>query len=136
MNGALGYGFSSITVPVALLFYTNRTLIPALVLIELVINTYVLFINRKSIPNVLRRVAPILIGLTVGVGIGSYILFLVQPAWIKFITYFFLLPLILLQAAGIRKPIRAEKTIGVPFGVGLGTLYSVTRISVPLGSPL
>lgn len=131
VNGALGYGFSSITVPVALLFYTNRILNPALVLIELVINTYVLFINRKSIPNVFWRVAPILVGLAVGVGIGSYLLFLVQPAWIKFVTYFFLLPLILLQAAGIRKPIRAEKAIGVPFGVGLGTLYSVTTISGP-----
>jgi uncharacterized membrane protein YfcA len=131
VNGALGYGFSSITVPVALLFYTNRILNPALVLVELVINSYVLFINRASIPNIWRRVAPILIGLGVGIGIGSYILFLVQPAWIKFITYFFLLPLILLQAAGIRKPIRAEKTIAVPFGVGIGTLYSVTTISGP-----
>lgn len=131
VNGALGYGFSSITVPVALVFYTNRILNPALVLVELVINTYVLFVNRKSIPNVLWRVAPILGGLAVGVGIGSYLLFLVQPAWIKFVTYFFLLPLILLQAAGIRKPIRAEKVIAVPFGLGLGTLYSVTTISGP-----
>ena len=130
-NGALGYGFSSITVPVALLFFTNRILNPALVLIELVINAYVLFINRKSIPNVFWRVAPILGGLAVGVGVGSYLLFLVQPAWIKFVTYLFLLPLILLQAAGIRKPIRAEKAIGVPFGVGLGTLYSLTTISGP-----
>lgn len=131
INGALGYGFSSITVPVALVFYTNKILNPALVLIELVINAYVLFINRKSIPNIFWRVAPILIGLAVGVGIGSYILFLVQPAWVKFVTYIFLLPLILLQAAGIRKPIRAEKAIGVPFGVGLGTLYSLTTISGP-----
>lgn len=131
VNGALGYGFSSITVPVALVFYTNKILNPALVLIELVINAYVLFINRKSIPNIFWRVAPILIGLAVGVGIGSYILFLVQPAWVKFVTYIFLLPLILLQAAGIRKPIRAEKAIGVPFGVGLGTLYSLTTISGP-----
>ncbi len=131
VNGALGYGFSSITVPVALLFYTNRILNPALVLIELVINGYVLFINRGSIPNIWRRVAPILIGLVVGVGIGSYILFLVQPAWIKFVTYFFLLPLILLQAAGIRKPIQAEKAIAIPFGIGIGTLYSVTTISGP-----
>jgi uncharacterized membrane protein YfcA len=52
VNGALGYGFSSITVPVALLFYTNRILNPALVLVELVINGYVLFINRKSIPTI------------------------------------------------------------------------------------
>jgi uncharacterized membrane protein YfcA len=131
VNGALGYGFSSITVPVALLFYTNRILNPALVLVELVINGYVLFINRASIPNIWRRVAPILIGLVVGVAIGSYILSLVHPAWVKFVTYFFLLPLILLQAAGIRKPIQAEKTIAVPFGMGIGTLYSVTTISGP-----
>jgi uncharacterized membrane protein YfcA len=131
VNGALGYGFSSITVPVALLFYTNRILNPALVLIELVINGYVLFMNRNSIPNIWRRVVPILIGLVVGIGIGSYILFLVQPAWIKFVTYFFLLPLILLQAAGIRKPIQAEKAIAIPFGIGIGTLYSVTTISGP-----
>ena len=62
VNGALGYGFSSITVPVALLFYTNRILNPALVLVELVINGYVLFINRKGIPSIWWRVAPILIG--------------------------------------------------------------------------
>jgi uncharacterized protein len=131
VNGALGYGFSSITVPVALLFYTNRILNPALVLVELVINGYVLFINRQSIPNIWWRVAPILIGLVIGVAIGSYILSLVHPAWVKFVTYFFLLPLILLQAAGIRKPIRAEKTIAIPFGIGIGTLYSVTTISGP-----
>jgi hypothetical protein len=131
VNGALGYGFSSITVPVALLFYTNRILNPALVLVELVINGYVLFINRKSIPNIWWRVAPILIGLVIGVAIGSYILSLVHPAWVKFVTYFMLLPLILLQAAGIRKPIQAEKAIAIPFGVGIGTLYSVTTISGP-----
>ena len=131
VNGALGYGFSSITVPVALLFYTNRILNPALVLVEVVINGYVMFLNRKSVPHVWKRVMPILLGLLIGVGIGSYILFLVHPAWIKFVTYFILLPLILLQAAGIRKPIRAEKAIAVPFGMGIGTLYSVTTISGP-----
>jgi len=131
VNGALGYGFSSITVPVALLFYTNRILNPALVLVEFVINGYVLFINRKSILNIWWRVAPILIGLLIGVTIGSYILSLVHPAWVKFVTYFMLLPLILLQAAGIRKPVQAEKAIAIPFGMGIGTLYSVTTISGP-----
>jgi uncharacterized membrane protein YfcA len=106
---------------------------PALVLVELVIKGYVLFVNRKSIPTIRWRVVPILMGLVTGMGIGSYILFLVQPAWIKFVTYFLLLPLILLQATGIRKSIQAEKTIGVPFGVGIGTLYSMTTIS---GAPL
>src|SRR2546430_11479918 len=55
VNGALGYGFSSITVPVALLFYANRVLNPALVWVEVALNSYVLWVNRASIPHVWRR---------------------------------------------------------------------------------
>jgi uncharacterized membrane protein YfcA len=131
VNGSLGYGFSSITVPVALVFYTNRILNPALVLIEVVVNIYVLVINRASIPTVWKRVYPILIGLAPGVFIGSYLLSSIHPGWIKFFTYIFLLPLILVQAAGIRRPIRSEKALGIPFGSGIGFLYSVTTISGP-----
>jgi uncharacterized membrane protein YfcA len=129
INGALGYGFSSITVPIALLFFTNRLLNPAMVLIEVVLNIYVLFISRKSVPLVWRRVSPILWGLVVGV--GSLILSSAHPSWVKFFTYAVLLPLILIQAAGLRRPIRSERTIGVPFGAGVGILYSLTTISGP-----
>lgn len=131
INGALGYGFSSITVPIALLFYTNRLLNPAMVLVEVVLNSYVLFINRKSLPLVWKRVSPILIGLILGVVGGSHILFSANPGWIKFFTYAILLPLILLQAAGLRRPIHSEKAVGVPFGAGVGVLYSLTTISGP-----
>jgi uncharacterized protein len=131
VSGALGYGFSSLTVPVGLLFYANRVLNPALVLIEVFINLYVLVINRASVPAVWKRVYPILIGLLPGVAVGSYFLASVHPGWLKFATYAFLLPLILFQAAGIRRPISAEKLVGVPFGAGLGFLYSVTTISGP-----
>lgn len=131
VNGALGYGFSSLSVPVGLLFYTNRILNPALVLIEVFINLYVLFINRASVPAIWRRVYPILIGLLPGVAVGSYFLASIHPGWLKFATYALLLPLILVQAAGIRRPIRSERLIGIPFGAGLGFLYSVTTISGP-----
>src|SRR3981081_4646206 len=131
VNGALGYGFSSLTVPVALLFFTNRVLNPALVLIEVFVNLYVLFINRASVPAVWKRVYPILIGLLPGVAAGSYLIASIHPGWLKFATYAFLLPLILVQAAGIRRPIGPEKLLGVPFGSGLGFLYSVTTISGP-----
>ena len=55
VNGALGYGFSSITVPLALLFLTNRVLNPALVPIEVALNAYVLWVNRDCAG---RRLAP------------------------------------------------------------------------------
>src|SRR5258705_8356907 len=131
VNGALGYGFSSLTVPVALLFHTSRILNPALVLIEVFINLYVLFINRRSVRAVWQRVYPILIGLLPGVAVGSYVLASIQPGWLKFGTYALLLPLILVQAAGGRRPIHAEKLIGVPLGARLRFLYSVTTISPP-----
>jgi len=131
VNGALGYGFSSLTVPVALVFYTNRILNPAIVVIEVFINLYVLFINRDAVPAVWRRVLPILIGLLPGIGLGALLLASLQPGWIKFVTYAVILPLILVQAAGWRRPLRSDHVIGLPFGTGLGLLYSLTTISGP-----
>ena len=131
VNGALGYGFSSITVPLALLFLTNRVLNPALVPIEVALNAYVLWVNRASLPNVWRRALPIVIGLLPGVIVGTAIVSQVSPGWLKFWTFLVLLPLILLQAAGYRRPIKSERSVGLGFGVGVGVLYSVTTISGP-----
>ena len=131
VNGALGYGFSSLTVPVALLFYSNRILNPALVLVEVALNSYVLLVNWRSIRKIWKRVLPIVCGLIPGIIGGSYALSMAQPEWLKLITYLIVLPLILLQAAGVRRPIHAEHLIGVPFGAGVGVCYSVTTISGP-----
>lgn len=131
VNGALGYGFSSITMPIALLFLTNRVLNPAMVLIELVVNANTLFVNRGSVAHIWKRVAPILLGILPGVLVGSYFLFRISPEWVKLATYVALLPLILLQAGGIRRPIGRERAVGLPFGAGVGLLYSATTISGP-----
>src|SRR3954466_16137908 len=105
VNGALGYGFSSITVPLALLFMANRVLNPALVLIEVVLNAYVLWVNREAFGNVWRRLMPMIVGLLPGIIIGTAILSMVNSGWLRFATFVILLPLILLQAAGYRRPI-------------------------------
>jgi uncharacterized protein len=131
VNGALGYGFSSITVPLALLFLTNRVLNPALVLVEVVLNGYVLWVNRDALGAVRRRMLPIVAGLVPGVVIGTLVVTHVRPDWLKLGTFTLLLPLILLQAAGYRRPIRSERAIGFPFGTGVGLLYSLTTISGP-----
>jgi hypothetical protein len=87
VNGALGYGFSSLTVPLALLFYANRILNPAVVLIEVFVNFYVLFINRNGVPAIWKKVFPILIGLLPGIAVGALALASLQPGWIKLGTY-------------------------------------------------
>jgi len=131
VNGAIGYGFSSLTVPVALVFFTNRVLNPAVVLVEVAINFYVLIINREAIPAVWRRVFPILVGLLPGIVLGALVLAWLQPAWVKLVTYAVILPLILVQAAGWRRPMQSTWLVGLPFGGALGVLYSVTTISGP-----
>jgi len=131
VNGALGYGFSSITVPLALLFLSNRVLNPALIIIEVPLNAYVLWVNRASLGAVWRRVAPMIVGLVPGVLAGTFMLSSVSPDWLKLWTYLVLLPLILLQAAGFRRPIKSERSAGLLFGAGVGVLYSVTTISGP-----
>lgn len=131
VNGALGYGFSSLTVPLALLFLTHRTLTPALVLLEVVLNAYVLWVNRSALPQVWRRVLPVTIGLAPGVVVGTLIVSTVSSDWLKLWTYVVLLPLILIQTIGYRRPIQAERAAGLLFGGGVGLLYAVTTISGP-----
>jgi uncharacterized protein len=131
VNGALGYGFSSLTVPIALLFLPQKILSPALVVVELAINSFVVVQNRGSLAVVRWRALPIVVGLVPGILIGSYLLSSANPGLLKFWTYVVLLPLILLQAAGFRRPIHAEHAAGLPLGAGIGVLYSTTTISGP-----
>jgi uncharacterized membrane protein YfcA len=131
VNGALGYGYSSITVPISLLVVANRVLNPALVIVEVVVNVYALVIARRSIKRVWRQVAPVAFGILPGVLAGSLILAAISADWAKLVTYAVILPLILIQAAGVRWPIRRIRAVGVPFGSGVGLLYSLTTISGP-----
>jgi uncharacterized protein len=83
VNGAIGYGFSSLTVPLALVFYTNRVLNPAVVVIEVFLNFYVLFINLGGVPAVWKRVLPILIGMLPGIAAGASVLTSLEPGWVN-----------------------------------------------------
>jgi uncharacterized membrane protein YfcA len=131
VNGGLGYGFSSITVPVALLFQANRVLNPALVLIELFVNGLALIANRRSLRRVLPKMPFLLVGLAPGVVAGSLLLTHVDSGLLKVCTFSVLLPLILLQSAGLRRPIRHERLAAVPAGALFGALYGATTISGP-----
>lgn len=131
VNGALGYGFSSILVPLALLVVDNRVLTPALVLLEIVLNAYVLWVNRAGLPKIWRRAAFVVIGLAPGVAFGTAVLTRVDPAWLKLGTFAALLPLLLLQAVGYRRAIRAERPASLALGAGVGALYAITTISGP-----
>jgi len=132
VNGGLGYGYSSLSVPLAILVVANKIINPVYVLVEACMNTVMLaFAGKANIKTTFRRVLPIVLPVVPGVIVGSYLLSLVAPLWIRFVVYAAILPLILLQAAGFRKPIKKESAAGVPLGMGIGLLYSITTISGP-----
>ena len=131
VTGALGYGFSSITVPAALLVYTGRVLNPALVLVEAFMNGVALWTNRRSLRSVWPRMKPLLAGVVPGAIAGSLLLACTDSGRLKVFTFTVLLPLILLQSAGVRRPIRRERAAAIPAGVALGALYGATTISGP-----
>lgn len=131
VNGALGYGYSSLTVPLSLIMVTSRVLNPALVIVEVGVNLVNLFLGRGAIRRVWPRVKPLVLGLVPGVAIGALLLAQLSPGWVKLVVYGVMLPLILVQAAGVRWPIRRERAVAVPYGAGVGLLYSLTTISGP-----
>lgn len=132
VNGGLGYGYSSLSTPLALLVFVNKILNPAYVLLEAGINTFMLvLVGKKNIAATFRRTIPVIAALVPGVIVGSLILNAVAPLWIRFAVYAVILPLILLQAAGFRRPLKGEATAAVPLGLGVGLLYSITTISGP-----
>jgi uncharacterized membrane protein YfcA len=132
VNGGLGYGYSSLSTPLALLVFVNRIINPAYVLLEAGINTFMLFLSgKKNIAATYKRALPVILALVPGVIIGSLILNAVAPLWIRFTVYAVILPLILLQAAGFRRPLKGETRAAVPLGLGVGLLYSITTISGP-----
>jgi uncharacterized protein len=137
VNGAIGYGYSSISTPLALLVLVNKIVNPAYVLLEAMANTVMAVVSgKKNLQATFRRTLPIMLPVIPGAIIGSVILFELSSSapgvsWTKFIVYAAILPLILLQAAGLRKAIKRETHAGIPLGFGIGLIYSITTISGP-----
>src|SRR5215831_10306868 len=132
VNGGLGYGYSSMSIPLAILAFASRIVNPAYALVEAMLNTVMLGISgKKNITATTRRVAPIIIAIVPGVVVGSIALSYIAPIWVRFVVFTALLPLILLQLAGFRRVFKRERAASVPLGVGVGALYSLTTISGP-----
>lgn len=131
VNGAVGYGFSSIVTPIALLWYSNRVLNPALVTVELVVNITLLVRERRLLRTTWSRARPVITTLLPGVLLGTLGLTYLAINDVKFVVYAALLPLAAAQLWGFSRPIRNEARGGLVVGPGIGFLYALTTISGP-----
>ena len=131
VNGAVGYGFSSIVTPVAILWYSNKLLNPALVVVEVAVNVALLARERRFIRKTWSRARPVVSTLFPGVVLGTFGLAYLAVNDVKVIVYATLLPLVLLQLVGFYRPFKNEALGGRAVGPGIGFLYALTTISGP-----
>ena len=131
LNGMIGYGFTSTVTPIALLWVSNRVLNPALVLVELGVNSSLLVKERAEIRATWPRARGMLPGLVPGALLGAVALSLLAATPVKIAVYLVLLPLIGLQLWGVRRPIAREGAVGPAVGAGIGFTYALTTISGP-----
>ncbi|MCI4336678.1 MAG: sulfite exporter TauE/SafE family protein, partial [Thermoplasmata archaeon] len=131
INGAIGYGFSSITTPIALLWFSNKVLNPALVSVELVVNITLLFRERAFIPVTKARAMPVVWTLLPGVLLGTIGLTYLAVNDVKVVVYLVLLPVVFIQLLGLRRPFTNERRGGAVIGPAIGFLYALTTISGP-----
>jgi uncharacterized protein len=131
INGAVGYGFSSTVTPIAILWYSNKVLNPALVIVEVVVNIALLTRERKYIRSTWPRAKPVAMTLLPGVILGTFGLEFLAVNDVKLIVYAVLLPLVALQLYGFVRPFRNERRGAAAVGPGIGFLYALTTISGP-----
>ena len=131
INGAVGYGFSSIVTPIAILWYSNKILNPALVIIEVAVNLALLTRERGNIRLTWPRARPVILTLLPGIVLGTAGLTYLAVNDVKLVVYVALLPLATLQLLGFSRPLKNERRGGTVIGGGIGFLYALTTISGP-----
>jgi hypothetical protein len=120
-------------VPLSLLFYANRILNPAVVLIEVFLFIRSLHQSERRSGRMEKGVSHSHLAAAQASQSEPPVLASLQPGWIRPGIYVATLPLILLQAAGWRRPVRFSWLIGLPFGTGLGVLYSNDHLRTAFG---
>jgi uncharacterized protein len=131
VNGAVGYGFSSTITPIALLWYSNKILNPALVIVEVGVNITLLVRERRYVPGTWSRARPVITTLLPGIILGTVGLTFLAVNDVKLVVYVVLFPLVALQLFGVARPFRNERRGGAAVGAGIGFLYALTTISGP-----
>ncbi len=132
VNGVLGHGFSTLSVPLALLVVVQRLLNPVLVLLEVILNSGSFILSFREFPKVRAKVLPFAYALLPGVVLGALVLKFAPTSSLRLFTYGLLLPLVLFQAFGRQRAEIAAGKEAAPFGFVTGVIYGLTTVSGPI----
>jgi hypothetical protein len=88
--------------------------------------------NRGSVNrHTLFQALPPSLGIIPGTFLGAFLIGKASPDILRLITFVVLAPLVLMQAAGLRRPISNWRILGPVLGLPVGLLYGITTISGP-----
>jgi uncharacterized membrane protein YfcA len=99
--------------------------------VELLVNVALLFRERAYISATKGRAMPVVATLLPGVLLGTLGLSYLAVNDVKVVVYVLLLPMVVVQLLGLRRPLANERRGGSIIGPGIGFLYALTTISGP-----
>ncbi len=129
VQGATGFGFSIVAVPVFMLFLPPITAVPVMSMLSFVNAVYMVIQCRAHLKP--RLVLPLIAGAMIGQPIGIYFLTRLEGPWMKIFVGAFMTMFALVLLAGWRRPIRNQR-IALPFvGILSGFLGGSSSLSGP-----
>ena len=129
VQGATGFGFSIVAVPVFMLFLAPSTTVPVMSMLSLVNAIYMVIQCRAHLQP--RLVLPLIAGAMIGQPIGIYFLTRLEGPWMKILVGAFMMMFSLVLLSGWRRPIRNQRVALPVVGVLSGFLGGSSSLSGP-----
>lgn len=127
--GLSGFGYSLIAVPLLLLFFSPKIVIPIIVLHAFVLNLVILRDSWKSVD--IKKILPLMIFGVVGTPVGAYILMFFPVDLIKVGVGITIVIFSICIYFGVSRKFKNEKLVSIPVGFMSGVLNGSTAMSGP-----
>lgn len=133
-KGITGIGGPMLAIPVLASFMGVEYAVSVIAIPTIVANTWLMWVNRLSVGSVREFLRPLLIGGTVGVLAGTWILVNVNDKLLSFALAVFVIAYIIwyLTNSQFQLSDRTANRIAAPVGLVGGTLQGATGISAPV----
>ncbi len=129
VQGAMGFGFALVAVPLLSAFLPIRELIPIITIIGAVISIQLYCHERQNLD--LKRIRPLIISGIVGTFAGSYALIAVDPKVLKSAAGMVIIATAIMLALGFRVKIKKEKQSMLLVGLISGLLQGSISLAGP-----
>ncbi len=129
IQGATGFGFSLISVPLLMIFLSPKIAIPVVLIHTIILNAIIIFELKKKLD--LKKIWPLMIAGLLGMPIGTYALVIINTEIIKVIAGGVIIIFSIALLLGYKKSVKNEKIAFLPIGILSGFLNGSTSMSGP-----